>query len=161
MRFWPASNTSRPLVCFSSRPRKAAKLDKQCQAGLRTSCIIMNTCPGASQSVQTTTLDPERTHLERWWIFNWDPHLGHSLNSPPLKTLRTKNPACPTFPPQHHLPLRCFINIIFLSPKLQRPFFCLYNLFPEPISSTAHFFFLCDFLSKCSLKCESCLWILS
>lgn len=36
-----------------------------------------------------------------------------------------------------------------LSPKLQMPFFCLFNLFPETISSTAHFS-LCDFLNKLS-----------
>ena len=39
-----------------------------------------------------------------------------------------------------------------LLPKLQGPFFCLPNLCPEPISSTAHFFHLCEFLNKLSLK---------
>lgn len=48
-----------------------------------------------------------------------------------------------------------------LSSKMQEPFYCLSNLFPEPMlprwltSSIAQFFFLCDFLNKLSLVVES------
>ena len=111
--------------------------------------------PGADQSVETMTL---KGHTwKRWWILYWGPPLRPPLNPQLLKALGTEKPA--HFPLRAHwclshsplLSPRCFILYFSLSPKRQGPFFCLYNLFSEPISSTAHFFYLCDFLNKLSL----------
>ena len=50
----------------------------------------------------------------------------------------------PLFSPSHP---HCYL---YLSPKLQGPFFCLFNRFPEPISSK-DVFGLCNFLNELSL----------
>ena len=93
-------------------------------------------------------------------IFYWDISQGPPLKSSPLKTLGMKDPAnlspwsLPVRSPTP-FPQACF-PCPSLSLRLQGPFFCLCILFPEPISSTAHFC-LWDFLNKLSLI----VWVLA
>ena len=76
-----------------------------------------------------------------------------------IKSLKTKDPV-PSLSPAHPCLPPFFPQgtyLCFLSPKFQGRFFYLCNLFPESTqsswltSSTAHFFYLCDFLNKPSL----------
>ena len=147
-RFWPASNTSRPQPCFSSKLRKAAKLDKWCQDWPQDQLHwLMIPSSGTNQSVEITTLQyPERTHLESWWIFYWDLPLR-----PPGKYLHVEALACssPTphlsmMPPPPPLLSRC-ITFILLYPKFQGP------------PSVAHLFYLNNFVNKLSLT----IWVLA
>ena len=94
---------------------------------------------------------PEWTHLESWWIFHWDPPLSLPWKRPMWLSLWSMLVPFPTLFPQVSFPC------LALSPKLQGLFFSLCNLFPEPISSTAHFFYLCDFLNKLFLI----VWVLA
>ena len=110
--------------------------------------------------------DHEGVHLESLWMFYED-----SLLRPQIKALRMEDsvqlslgsttvpfpsplftqgslwsmPAPP--PPLSSLTVH---QPLSLAPLSSRPFFCC-NLFPEPISSMIHFFYLDDFLNKLSL----------
>ena len=77
---------------------------------------------------------PQRTHLESWWIFYWDLPLGPPLELPPLKALRTGDPAH-SFSVPLHFPLKLATSTL-LSPKLQG---CL--LLPLQLVSRASYSF--------------------
>ena len=82
--------TSRPQLCFSSRPRKAAKPGGQCQNQLQ---WLKTPCPATDQSVETTTLEGDTWRTNRYstetlpWDLPWDSQERD-------KSLRTKDPAC-------------------------------------------------------------------
>ena len=70
--------------------------------------------------------------------------LGQRTQSPLMPRSTQPDLSLPPLLSPRHFTFTC------LSPKLQVPFFCLCNSFPEPISSMAHFY-LRDFLNKLSL----------
>ena len=148
--------TSRPLLCFSSRPRIAAKPDRP-QDQLH---WLMTPSCGADQSVETMTLKGHTWTAGEYSIeiLPWD----GPQNPHPQKPLgwRTQHSslygAHPWFSPLP-APRHIFLASVFLFPKLQGPFSCLCHLFPEPISSMAHFCYLCNFLNKLSLI----VWVLA
>lgn len=72
--------------------------------------------------------------------------LGSSLENSD-KTLEDRGPSMALSMEQPMPPPPSQIPSLSLSPKLQGPFLC-WNLFPEPISCTAHIFYPCDFLNK-------------
>lgn len=89
--------------------------------------------------------NPEEIHLESWWIFYRDP----PLRSLEKKLLERRTQDCSPYRPQPNLspcpsPRSIFLASLSFSPKPQGPFFWLCILFPEPISSIAHLFYLCD-----------------
>ena len=75
---------------------------------------------------------------------------------PSVQRIRCNSPGISPVPVPTPFSLGCF-PCLSLSPKLQGPFFCLYDLIPGPIFSKAHFFCLCDLLNKLSLR----VWILA
>ena len=93
-------------------------------------------CSGTNQSVETMTLE------------------GHIWKPGEYSTGISRY-----IPSWEHIYTFLFPLPLFLHRSLPLPFsllsskgpLCLCNLFPEPISSTAHFFYLCDFLNKLSL----------
>ena len=117
--------------------------------------ILTNDPPCTNQSVETMTLKGHSLKADEYLL-----RLSRSL-SPSQRHAHTF-----PFPPHPH-------KEGYLYPSLswapRAPFLCLCNLFPNPISSTSHFFYLCDFLNKLSLivwvfalnsqqelKCQGC-----
>lgn len=138
--------TSVPQLYFTPSPDKQQN-QPRLTSGLAS--LIMTPCPVASQSISSNHY-PEKTHLENCWIVYWDLPLGRLLKSPPLKFLGHR-----TQLPLHSWRMGIFPSLLptftFHTSKLQRPIFCLYNLFPKFISFTN------DFLNKSSLL----VWILT
>ena len=115
-------------------------------------------CPSIDQTVETTTL---RRHS--WTAAEYSIEIlpgDLQIKNPQDKGLNATLPDLSRTEPFSSSSLRGGY-IYFLFPKLQGSFFCLCSLFPEPMSSTARFFYLCDLLHKLLSVFESWLWILS
>lgn len=130
MRFWPTSNASGALLCFSSRPRKASNQTSN-RTALRTSCIELWYLDLLSNS-ETTILKGHTSEVDEYSVEILA--LKSSLKSPPLKAFNTED----------------------ASSSLLEPGLCLSlssqgTLPLEPISSTAQFFYLCNLLNIPSL----------
>ena len=158
MRFWPTSDTSRPHLCFSSRPRKTANQtsvwgEEERAHGWHQDQLhwLMTSCPVTNQSVETMTTKghPCKTDKYSIEIVHWDFHIN---------TLKTEDPVLLSLgsPSAFPHPFPQGASSSLLSSRLKEPSFCFCNLFPETISSMAHFYFY-DFPNKYSVI----VWVLA
>ena len=141
MRFWPASNnlrnkalcllttetllvkldiTSKSQLCFSSRPRKAAKPDKRYHGWHQHQLQwLMTTCSSTDQLVDTTTLRRHTWKADKYLIeiLSWHLHIK-DLKKNPAQGLSLEHPLA--F--HHRLLSPGFILFLSLSLSMPVPF---------------------------------------